>query len=134
MKKLIILIISLLFVLPAIADNDQDNMSSVNTNEVTSKIGQTQLPSNYQHFKYQLLNTNVKGTGIPAANYRGRDDYTMLYVAGGALVITGGFLLLNGKNEYSGEFLDESNTGILVGGGVSALVFTAKFFIDKYRN
>jgi hypothetical protein len=76
----------------------------------------------------------MKASGIPAANYRGRDDYTMLYVAGGSLVLTAGFILLNGENEYTGEFFDEANTGMLIGGGVSALVFTTKFFIDKYRN
>jgi len=133
MKKITILILSLLFVFPAIADNDKNNQASKNTNEVKSSVGKTQLPSNYQHFKYQLVNKNMKGNGIPAANYRGGDDYTMLYVAGGTLVVTAGFMFLNGKNDYTGEFLDEANTGIMVGGSISALVFTAKYFIDKYR-
>jgi hypothetical protein len=134
MKKLTILIISIFFMLPASAENDKNKTATGNTDEVTISSDKPQLPTNYQHFKYQLLNQNMKASGIPAANYRGRDDYTMLYVAGGSLVLTAGFILLNGENEYTGEFFDEANTGMLIGGGVSALVFTTKFFIDKYRN
>lgn len=134
MKKLTIFIISLLFVLPAPADDGEHKQASNTTNEETSIAGKTKLPSNYQHFKYHVLNKNAKGPAIPAANFRGGDDYTMLYVAGGTLVVTAGFIFLNGKNEYTGELWSETNTGILVGGGVSAIVFTSKYFIDKLRN
>jgi hypothetical protein len=134
MKKLIILIFCLLFVLPAAADNDDHHTADNNTSKATSSFTEAELPSNYQHFKHRVLNQNAKGPVIPAANYRGGDDYTMLYVAGGTLVVTAGFMFLNGKNDYTGDFMDEANTGILVGGSFSAIVFTTKYFIDKYRN
>ena len=131
MKRLIILTFSILIMHTAFADKgNNDAMPNAAT---TKPVSLTQLPSNYQQFQYHLLNHNTKGNGIQSTNFNGgSDDYTVLYVAGGIAVVTTSFILLNGKNEYTGDF-GPSNRGMLIGGSISTAVLVTKYFIDKYR-
>ena len=132
MKKLILLFLSIMFMHCAFADGDNNNTSNDNESTTSQTEAYSKLPANYQYFKHCLLDHNTRKQGIPVSNYRGGDDYIPLFIAGGILVATAGFVLINGKDEYTGK-LGEANTGIIIGGGVSAIVITSKFFIEKYR-
>jgi len=132
MKRLLILTFGILIMHSAFADKSSDNAPILHDVEGNTSLTKTNLPENYQDFKYLLLNHNTKRSAIPAANYRGGDDYTMLYVAGGIAIATTSFILINGKNEYSGDF-GTANTGMLIGGSISTATLLTKFFIDKYR-
>jgi len=132
MKRLLILTFGILIMHSAFADKSSDNAPILPDVEGNTSLTKTNLPENYQDFKYLLLNHNTKRSAIPAANYRGGDDYTMLYVAGGIAIATTSFILINGKNEYSGDF-GTANTGMLIGGSISTATILTKFFIDKYR-
>jgi len=132
MKKLILLFLSIMFMHCAFADEDNDNISNGSTATPSQTTAHSKLPANYQYFKHCLLEHNTRKQGIPASNYQGGDDFIPLYIAGGILAVTAGFVLINGKDEYTGK-LGEANTGIIIGGGVSTVVLTSKFFIDKLR-
>jgi len=98
-----------------------------------SQPGADELPASYQQFKHQFLhNQESQGQPLPVANYKGQDDYTMLYVAGGLLAVTGGMAYLNSSLNEEG-FFSTNNTGLLIGGGFSATVFITKYLIDRYR-
>ena len=132
MKKLTLLILSILFTYTVFADNGENVVTIQPEKENTASFSKSNLPLNYQQFKHQLLSRDAEKSAIPAANYRGGDDYTVLYVAGGIAVVTTGFILLNGNNKYTGEF-GSANTGMLIGGSISSAVLVTKYFIDKYR-
>jgi len=132
MKKLTLLILSILFTHTVFADNEKNVAPSQPEKANTTSFSESNLPLNYQQFKHQLLSRNAESSAIPAANYRGSDDYTMLYVAGGIAVVTTSFILLNGNNKYTGDF-GTANTGMLIGGSISTATLLTKFFIDKYR-
>lgn len=98
-----------------------------------SAPGADQLPASYQQFKHQFMhNHESQGQPLPVANYKGQDDYTMLYVAGGLLAVTGGMAYLN-SSLNDGGFFSTNNTGLLIGGGFSATIFITKYLIDRYR-
>jgi hypothetical protein len=92
-----------------------------------------ELPASYQQFKHQfLLNENMSENARPFRSFRSDDDFTMLYVAGGLLVLTGGLAYANGYNHSDGFFTPD-NTGLIVGGSVSTAILLTKFFVDRYR-
>ena len=132
MKKLLILTFSILIVHSAFADQENNDNNQA-ANAKTTTLTTTQLPSDYQQFRYRLLNYHTGSSGIPSTNYNGGDDYTMLYVAGGIVIGTTSFILINGKNEYTGEFFGATNTGMLVGGIISSATLVTKYFIDKTK-
>ncbi len=92
------------------------------------------LPENYQQFKHHFLHQSTEDMQKPLSvgQFRGQDDYTMLYVSGGIVAITGGLAYLNSLRNNGGVFAT-GNAGILIGGGISATVFLAKYFVDRYR-
>jgi len=125
MKNCLIFLLMLTLVGPARAATATDDTFAASLTD--------ELPESYQQFKHQFLqNPEVQGQPLPIANYRGQDDYTMLYVAGGLLVTTGGMAYLN-SSLNDGGFFSSSNTGLLIGGSFSAAVFITKYFIDRYR-
>jgi hypothetical protein len=92
------------------------------------------LPASYQQFKHQfLLNENMPENARPFSSFKGNDDFTMLYVAGGLFVITGGLAYANGYNHSDG-FFSPDNTGLIIGGSLSTAILLTKFFIDRYRH
>ena len=133
MKKLTLLILSILFTYTVFADNKENVVTLQPEKGSTTSFSESNLPLNYQQFKHRLLSRDAEKSAMPpAANYRGGDDYTVLYVAGGIAVVTTGFILLNGNNKYTGEF-GPANRGMLIGGSISSAVLVTKYFIDKYR-
>lgn len=90
------------------------------------------LPASYQQLKHRLLHVNKMNQNLPIFNFGSRTDYTMLYAAGSLLLITSSFVFLNGYNNENGYF-SPCNTGVIIGGGTSTVVFVTKFFIDQYR-
>ncbi|MGM0497569.1 MAG: hypothetical protein ACQESJ_06600 [Bacteroidota bacterium] len=132
MKRLIILTFGILIMHTAFAGNENYESIANDANEKNTSSTTTQLPSNYEQFQYRFLNQNTGTNGVQSINFNGGDDYTVLYVAGGIAILTTSFIMLNGNNEYTGEF-GAANTGILIGGSVSSAVLITKFFIDKYR-
>ena len=132
MKRFLILTFGILIMHSAFADKGINDAQILSKNKEKTSLTKTNLPSNYQDFKYLLLNHNTKRNAIPAVNYRGGDDYTMLYVAGGIAIVTTSFIMINGKNKYTGDF-GTTNTGMLIGGSISTATLVTKFFIDKFR-
>lgn len=125
MKKIFVIALLILIAAPGFTEPLREG--------VPDKRPQTEMPESYQQFKHQFLNTSRNfGNPIPAQNFRGGDDYTMLYVAGGLLAVTGGLAYLN-SSQNGGGFFSSDNTGMLIGGGFSATVFLTKFFVDRYR-
>lgn len=91
------------------------------------------LPASYQQLKHHLLSKKIASReAIPFRRYSSSNDLTMLYVAGGILAVAGGlaYINTNGNNE---EFFSPRNSGLLIGGSISAGVLLTKFIIDKYR-
>ena len=126
---ILFLLFSINYTILADEGNKNDNLNT----EETSAIVDNSIPQNYQQLKYALLNFN--GTSqqkIPRNNYRAGDDYLMLYVAGGVLVVTAAIVLINGTDEYSNG-LGQANTGIIIGGGVMSGLIVTKYFVDKNR-
>jgi len=125
MKNCLIFILMLTLAGPAVAGSLPDGKLSEPLAD--------EMPANYQQFKHRFLkNHDLQGQPLPAANYRGQDDYTMLYVSGGLLAVTGGMAYLN-SSMNDGGFFSSNNTGLLIGGSFSAVVFVTKYFIDRYR-
>jgi len=92
-----------------------------------------ELPASYQQFKHQfLLNGNIPENAAPFRSYRGNDDFTMLYVAGGLLALTGGLAYANGNNHPDGFFAPD-NTGLIIGGSLSSAILLTKYLVDRYR-
>jgi len=96
-----------------------------------NQITENSLPANYQQLKYRLLHLENKKNSFPAPSFQGQTNLTMLYVAGGLLVATSAFVFLNGYNNEQGYF-SQANTGIIIGGGFSTVIFVTKFFVDQY--
>ena len=91
------------------------------------------LPASYQQFKHQfLLNGNPSENARPFRSFKGTDDFTMLYVAGGLFVLTGGLAYVNGYNHSDGFFAPD-NTGLIIGGSLSTAILLTKYFVDRYR-
>lgn len=90
------------------------------------------LPQNYHLFKHRFLGLEKTQSTIPAANFRRQNDYTMLYVAGGILVATSTFIFINGYNSKEGYF-SSSNTGIIIGGSLSSILFITKYYVDQNK-
>jgi len=91
------------------------------------------LPASYQQFKHQfLVSGNMSQNSVPFRRFKGNNDFTMLYVAGGLLVVTGGLAYLNGHNHPEGFFTPD-NTGLIIGGSFSAIILAVKHLADQYR-
>lgn len=125
MKNCLIFVLMFILVVPAWAGSAPDGKPAAPLVD--------ELPASYQQFKHQFLhNQERQGQPLPVSNYKGQDDYTMLYVAGGLLAVTGGMAYLN-SSMNDGGFFSSNNTGLLIGGSFSATIFITKYFIDRYR-
>ncbi len=132
MKKLILIFLTVFLSINSYS-NYFNSMTPDNDPDAEKNQKVQQIPKNYQQLKFQALNYNDTKPAVPINNYRrGGDDYMMLYVAGGVVVLSSAFVLINGKSEY-GDGLGAANTGIIIGGSVSAALITTKFFIDRAR-
>ncbi len=129
MKKLLLLSILFLFCANAFGEK---NAETENITTETTYSPENNLPGNYQQFKLTLLNLDRNSKRVPKNNYQQGDDYLMLYVAGGLVVVTAAIVLLNGKSEFE-QGLGQTNTGLIIGGGVMTTLITTKYFIDQNR-
>jgi hypothetical protein len=129
MKKL--LLISFLFMLCANAFGENNAEAEGLSNKTTYSL-ENNLPNNYQQFKLSLLNLDLNTKRVPKNNYQRGDDYLMLYVAGGIVVVTAAIVLLNGSSEFE-QGLGQADTGLIIGGGVMTALITTKYFVDQTR-
>jgi hypothetical protein len=125
------MIIFLLIVLLPSAVNSAEEYPPKKTN-VQNQINNNLLPRNYQQFKHNLAYMNISHNKPSIINFGRRTDYTMLYVAGGILVATSSFVLING-NTGNQDYFSSSNIGVMIGGGISTVIFLTKFFLDQNR-
>ena len=89
---------------------------------------------NYQQFKTQLLNIETKEVKDYAQlRRRGKDDYLMLYVAGGIAIATATLILANNPDNFVSNSAGSVNTGIAIGGGIACGLIVTKFIIDQNR-
>ena len=125
------LILLLFFLCTNIGRGAQNNLTDENKGHYASNtISAESLPENYQLFKHQLIHLNKKQNNPPIFNFRRGTDFTMLYVAGGLLLATSTFVLVNGYNNEDGYF-SQTNTGVIIGGSISTAVLITKFFLDQ---
>ena len=132
MKRILILVLCIVSVHVVFAGNKTHMNGPGPSQSQQESTYDNQIPANYQQFKHSLLYQETQLGGIPASNYRGRTDNTMLYVAGGMAVVTTALVVLS-SNSDDASGLGDAGTGILIGGGLSTVIFTTKFFVDKYR-
>ncbi|HSH53283.1 MAG TPA: hypothetical protein VK982_16270 [Bacteroidales bacterium] len=89
---------------------------------------------NYQQFKTQLLNIEINEVQDYAQlRRRGKDDYLMLYVAGGIVIATATLILTNNPNNFVSNTSGGVNTGIAIAGGIASGLIVTKFIIDQNR-
>ncbi|MBS3769213.1 MAG: hypothetical protein V5A47_13680 [Bacteroidales bacterium] len=125
------LILLLFFLCTNIGRGAQNSLTDENKGHYApNTISAESLPENYQLFKHQLIHLNKKQNNPPIFNFRRGTDFTMLYVAGGLLLATSTFVLVNGYNNEDGYF-SQTNTGVIIGGSISTAVLITKFFLDQ---
>ena len=133
MKRLILVFICLLFFstsysfTPSVSEN-----LSLNSKFDTKTI---ELNTNYQQFKYQVINLETADFVDYASLKRRRkkQDHLMLYVAGGLAVATGVLILANDPENFVSNSTSGVNLGIAVGGTLACGMIVAKYFIDRGR-
>jgi len=93
------------------------------------------LDQNYQMFQLQLVNLESNSLVIPESllKRKKKNDYFMLYVAGGLLVATGVLILTNNPENFVSNNTTDAYLGIAIGGTVASGMIVAKFFIDRKR-
>ena len=134
MRKFIIIIICLLFVKVSYSLNPNElnnKLLLTNNNLSETKI---ELSSNYQQFKFQLINLE-SGNYHDFSHYKRRkkNNNLMLYVAGGLAVATATLILTNNPENFTSNSTSGVNLGIAAGGTIACGMIVAKFFIDKSR-
>ncbi|MEA2105868.1 MAG: hypothetical protein U9P82_04015 [Bacteroidota bacterium] len=134
MKKIFLLSICLIIVKvsfsfePTFTNEKNTVKSSVEENK------QLLYTPNYQQFKTQLLNIETKEVKDYARlRRRGKDDYLMLYVAGGIAIATTTLILTNNPDNFVSNSPGSVNTGIAIGGGIACGLIVTKFIIDQNR-
>ncbi|MFP4042224.1 MAG: hypothetical protein ACLFT6_05640 [Bacteroidales bacterium] len=130
MKLRIILSLSILLGVFSIA-NAEDNHSIVIAEEDII-VRETNFPSTYRDFRYSFLNMDNQTNKNPLANFQYRDDYFVLYVAGGIAVTTAAVVLLNNPAQHQNG-IGQTNTGIIIGGSIMSGLLVTKYFIDESR-
>lgn len=95
---------------------------------------QIQYSANYQQFKTQFINLETKEyQNLASLRKRGKDDYLMLYVAGGIAVATAALILTNNPENFVTNNASDVNTGIALGGTLACGLIVAKFIVDRNR-
>ncbi|MGM0503097.1 MAG: hypothetical protein ACQESQ_00665 [Bacteroidota bacterium] len=90
--------------------------------------------ANYQQFKTQFLNLEInESQDYARLRRRGKDDYLMLYVAGGIAIATTALILTNNPDNFISNSPGDVNTGIAIGGGIACGLIITKFIIDRNR-
>lgn len=128
LRILLILLLSVCFFSAANAENT----NSIAIAEKNNIMRETSLPSSYQEFRYSFLNMDNQTNKNPYANFQFDDDYFVLYVGGGIAVATATIVLLNNPGQHENG-IGQTNTGIIIGGGIMSGLLVAKYFIDKNR-
>jgi len=135
MGKNSILIIFIFFFLFTKSVSAIDPEKKTDNSIVTTDIFTTQLllNKNYQQFQLQLVNLETNGLMIPESllKKKKKNDYFMLYVAGGILVATGVLILANNPDNFVSNSTTDAYLGIAIGGTVSSGMIIAKFFFDR---
>ncbi len=92
------------------------------------------LKGNYQQFQTEFSNyKEFQQHDFSHITARGKDDYFMLYVAGGLVVATTTLILTNSGENLTTTTKSEANLGIAAGGFVATGMILTKFFIDRSR-
>jgi hypothetical protein len=112
---------------------DKKPEKSIITNE--SFTADLLLNQNYQQFQLQLINMDESQVLIHQSliKRKKKNDYLMLYVAGGLLAATGVLILANNPDNYVSNSSGDAYLGIAIGGTVASGMIIAKFFIDRKR-
>ncbi len=137
MGKINLLFISLLFfvfIQPVSAiEPDKKPENSVITKDIFAN--DLQINQNYQLFQLQLVNLESNQLLIHESliKRKKKNDYLMLYVAGGLLVATGVLILANNPDNFVSNSTTDAYLGIAIGGTVASGMIIAKFFIDRKR-
>ena len=135
MGKNSILIIFIFFFLFTKSVSAIDPEKKTDNSIVTTDIFTTQLllNKNYQQFQLQLVNLETNGLMLPESllKKKKKNDYFMLYVAGGILVATGVLILANNPDNFVSNSTTDAYLGIAIGGTVSSGMIIAKFFFDR---
>ncbi|MEE4198099.1 MAG: hypothetical protein V2I54_10675 [Bacteroidales bacterium] len=133
MKKILLLSICIVFV--KISFSFEPTYLEVNHQGRKSFEASNQIHRpNYQQFKTQLLNLETKEIQDYAQlRRRGKDDYLMLYVAGGIAIATTTLILTNNPDNFISNSAGDVNTGIAIGGGIACALIITKYIIDQNR-
>ncbi|MFP4019085.1 MAG: hypothetical protein ACLFUH_07535 [Bacteroidales bacterium] len=126
------LIFNLLILLGIFSAANAGDNNSIVIAEEDNIVRETNLPSAYQEFRYSFLNMDNQAKKNPLANFQFDDDYFVLYIAGGIAVATTAIVLLNDPGQYE-NCIGQTNTGIIIGGGIMSSLLVAKYFIDESR-
>jgi len=134
MKKLFLVIFCIIIVKASFAFepiSSNENKRSTLTFKENKQLLHT---PNYQQFKTQVLNLEIKETQDYARlRRRGSDDYLMLYVAGGIAVASATLILTNNPDNFVSNSAGDVNLGIAIGGGIACALIVTKYFIDQNR-
>ncbi|MGE0089678.1 MAG: hypothetical protein AB7S50_09430 [Bacteroidales bacterium] len=137
MGKNYLLLIFVLFLafsksLSAIEPDKKPEKSFITSESFTADL---LLNQNYQQFQLQLINMDENQVLIHQSliKRKKKNDYLMLYVAGGLLAATGVLILANNPDNYVSNSSSDAYLGIAIGGTVASGMIIAKFFIDRKR-
>lgn len=137
MGKISILLITLSFFvftkpISAIEPDKKPENSAVTKDIFTSDL---KIDQNYQLFQVQLINLESNQVLIHESmiKRKKKNDYFMLYVAGGLLAATGVLILSNNPENFVSNSTTDAYLGIAIGGTVASGMIIAKFFIDRKR-
>jgi hypothetical protein len=133
-KIVFFFILLVIFTKPVSAIEPENN---TNNSVITTDIFPQQLllDQNYQLFQLQLVNLESNSPDISGSLLmkKKKNDYFMLYVAGGLLVATGVLILTNNPDNFVSNNTTDAYLGIAIGGTVASGLIVAKFFIDRKR-
>lgn len=90
------------------------------------------MPSiHYQQFKQQVINLNTYENKSLLATQVNKDDYLMLYVAGGLTVGTVVLAATVNTDNFPSNSPTEIRLGIIAGGLIIDALILTKYFIEK---
>jgi len=133
MKKGFLFILCIFFIksIFAVEPVNTEKLFVLDLNTTANSIDMT---PNYQQFKLQLLNTEIKYKhDFSALRRKKKSDNLMLYVAGGIAVATLTLILTNNPENFTSNSASGVNLGIAAGGTIASGMIVAKFFLDKKR-
>lgn len=92
------------------------------------------LQGNYQQFRTEFANyKEFEQHDFSNIKAKGKDDYFILYVAGGLVVATTTLILTNSGENLTVTTKSEANLGIAAGGFIATGMVLTKYFIDQSR-